>query len=151
MTRKSLHTAWLAGISGAAAPFLLLAAWTALSMMWRPPMSRVAAFLDPHSVHRSFSASTIVLDASAGVLIGLAVSLLIARLAQGDHWLACLVFLSGFVAVSVRATVLLEGWGSMPRVLGQPLIFGFIAAVIGGAWLAPRIATSRKPRPGIPG
>lgn len=145
MARKTSHAAWLAGVSGAVFPFLLVAAWTAVSMMWRPPMSRVAAFLDPHSVHRGLSASTIVFDATAGALIGLAVSILIIRLAREDRWLACVIFLSAFAVACLVPSVLHEGWARLPRVLGQPLIFGFVAAVIAGSWFAPSIAARRKP------
>jgi len=35
----------------------------------------------------------------------------------------------------------------MPRVLGQPLIFGFVAAAIAGSWFAPRISARQKPCP----
>jgi hypothetical protein len=44
-----------------------------------------------------------------------------------------------------------EGWVRTPKVLAQPLLFGFVAAVIAGCWLAPRIAGPGKPRPEFPG
>jgi len=108
MARKTSHAAWLAGVSGAVFPFLLVAAWTA-------------------------------------GLIGLSVSILIIRLAREDRWLACVIFLSAFAVACLVPSVLHEGWARLPRVLGQPLIFGFVAAVIAGSWFAPSIAARRKP------
>ena len=151
MTRRSLDFASLAGGAGAVFPLLLVAVWGAVSMIRRPPMSRVAAFLDPYSLHHGLGASTIVFDATVGALIGLAVSLLIARLARDVRWLSCIAFLSAFAAACVIPTALHEGWARMPKVLGQPLIFGFVAAVIMGFWLGPRIAPRQKPNVGFPG
>jgi hypothetical protein len=143
MTSRRLHAAWLAGVSGALFPFLLAAVWAALGTMWRP-MSRIGAFLDPSSVHGTLGASTIVFDAIIGTLLGSAISLLIARMVRGERWLACIIFLSAFAAACLIPTALHEGWVRVPRLLAQPLLFGFVAAVVAGFWLAPRIARSSK-------
>jgi hypothetical protein len=151
MTARKLHAAWLAGVSGAVFPLLLVAAWAATSALWRPPMARVTAFLDPPSVHRALGASAIVFDAGLGALIGLGISLLIARMARDERWFACIIFLSAFAAACMIPAALREGWIRTPNVLAQPLLFGFVAAVIAGVWLAPRIAAPRKSGPGSSG
>jgi hypothetical protein len=143
MTPRTLHAAWLAGVSGALFPFLLVAVWGALGTM-RRPMTRIGAFLDPSSVHRALDASTILFDATIGVLLGSAISLLIARMVRGDRWIVCIIFLSTFAAACVIPTALHEGWVRMLKVLAQPLLFGFVVAVVAGFWLAPRMTGSSK-------
>lgn len=144
MTPRSLRAAWLAGVSGAMFPFLLFMAWVALSRLWRPPMARVTAFLDPSSAHRTLDAGAVVFDSAVGALIGLGISLLIARMVREDRWLACIVFLSAFAAACAIPAALHEGWARVPRLIAQPLIFGFVMAVIAGFWVAPRIAGWKK-------
>lgn len=143
MTSRRLHAAWLAGVSGALFPFLLVAVRAALGTM-RRPMSRIGAFLDPSSVHRALGASTIVFDATIGALLGSAISLLIARMVRGERWLACIIFLSAFAAACMIPTALHEGWVRVLMVLAQPLLFGFVIAVVSGFWLAPRLTRPSK-------
>jgi hypothetical protein len=144
MTSRRLHAAWLPGISGAASPVVLIAAWVTVVALWRSPTTRVAAFLDPTSVHR-FHASSAILEASVGILVGLAVAFLVARAARGGRWLACIIFLAAFVAACVMPAALREGWLRLPRTLAHPLLLGFVVATIAGFGLAPRITGSRKP------
>ena len=144
MTSRRMHAAWLAGISGAASPIVLIAAWAAVAGLWRSPASRISAFLDPRSVHR-VHASSVVPEASVGILIGLAISLLIARAVRGERWLACIVFLAAFAAACIVPTALHEGWLRVPRALAHPLLVGFVVAVIAGFALGSCMTRSRKP------
>jgi hypothetical protein len=144
MTSRRTHAAWLAGLSGAASPLVLIAAWAAVAALWRSPASRLAAFLDPGSVHR-VHASGVILESGIGILMGLAISLLLARAARGERWLPCIFFLAAFATACVIPAALHEGWLRAPSVLAHPLLVGFVVAVIAGFAFAPRMTGPLKP------
>ena len=144
MTSRRMRTAWLAGISGAASPIALIAVWGTIVALWRSPASRLTAFLDPGSIYHAH-ASSVMAEASVGILLGLAISLIIARAVRGESWLACVIFLAAFAAACTIPAALHEGWLRAPRLLAHPLLSGFVVAVIAGFALAPRMTNRRKP------
>ena len=140
MKPSRLRDLALAAISGAAVPYVLIAVWGGVHAAIRGPSGRIAAFLSPALYRPRHNLGILALDAALGLVIGVAVALIIARLTRSGRWTLWLAFGAAFL-ISALALPGAEGIGAHLGLFArQPMILFVLCGASLGFWLGPRAA-----------
>ena len=138
MKRSPLRDLALVVVTGAATPYLLLAAWGGLHVIARGRSDRIVAFIAP-SLHRTRHAlGMLVLDAVLGLVVGVVLGAIIAHLTQISRLTLWLVFAAA-VLLFALAIPGAEGLAARLGVLvREPTVLFVLCGASLGFWLGPR-------------
>jgi hypothetical protein len=132
----------IAACAGLAAPFLWVAARSTLATL-RRPNARIASFLDPTRPHRDLVATS--LDIALGVVLGIALGAIVARVTRPKVWRGWCAFIVAFLACNALMILLRGEHARVFAILSQPVFASFVVATLLGCWLGSP-STSRGAR-----